>query len=232
MNDYYSPIREWAEDERPREKLQQKGCATLSVSELLAVLMRSGVRGESALTLARRIMSDCGNRLTELARLDAETMMRKYKGVGIAKAASLIAALELGKRRALEMALPLVAIRSSSEAFEYMAPLLLELEYEEFWAIFLNRGNRILGREKLFAGGMSGTVVDVRILFRRALEMKCSAMIIVHNHPGGTLCPSEHDKAVTARIREGGKLLDITLHDHIIVGGVSYFSFLDEGLLS
>ncbi len=230
MENQYVPIRNWAEDEKPREKLQKKGISTLSTSELLAILLRSGVHGESALALSRRILKDCGNRLTELARWDVGEMMKRYHGVGLAKAASLVVAMELGRRRAVETS-EILSIHSSSQLFEYMAPWLQDLEYEEFWVVFLNRGNRILGYEKLFTGGMSGTVVDVRIVFRRALEMKCSAIIVLHNHPSGTLYPSEYDKQVTTRIKEGGKLLDINLYDHIIVGGVSYFSFLDEGLL-
>ncbi|MDR1756338.1 MAG: DNA repair protein RadC [Culturomica sp.] len=224
------PICKLAKDERPREKLQEKGIAALSTSELLAILLRSGIHGESALALSRQILNDCGNRLSELARWNVDAMMKRYHGVGIAKAASLVVAMELGRRRAVEIA-KVVTIHSSSQLFEYVSPWLQDLEYEEFWVVFLNRGNRILGYEKLFMGGMSGTVVDVRILFRRALEMKCSAIIVIHNHPSGTLHPSEYDKQVTTRIREGGKLLDIALYDHIIVSGVSYFSFLDEGLL-
>lgn len=232
MSEQYLPINSWAEDDRPREKLLEKGVASLSTNELFAILLRSGVGGESALGLARRILSDCGNDLNAVARLGARELMDKYKGIGIAKAASVIAAIEIGRRRKMEGIDPYPVIRSSQDAFFYIHSFLADLDHEEFWVIFLNRGNKITGSKRISAGGIDGTVIDVRLIFREALYMKATYIIIAHNHPSGTLKPSKDDRDITRKIHEGGLLLDIKLYDHLIVGNGAYLSFLDEGYLS
>lgn len=231
MDGQYISIKDWAEDEKPREKLVKKGVGMLSTNELLAIILLSGRVGESALDLARRILSDCNNDLNLLARQSVKELKKKYKGVGIAKAAGIVVAMELGRRRAISAVDIGRSLCSSTEVYAYISPLLKDLDHEEFWVIYLNRSNRILGNEKLSSGGMTGTVIDIRILFRKALEMKACAIIIAHNHPSGSLIPSEYDKMVTAKIREAGKLLDIALHDHLVIGGDSYLSFVDENLM-
>lgn len=222
---------EWEVTDKPREKLIHKGVSTLSVTELLAVLLRSGVKGESVLQLARHILHDCDYKLNNLAKLTVKELVKKYKGIGNAKATGIIVAVELGRRRMHEAAEMARLVSSSFDAYNYIFPLLQDLEHEEFWGIFLNRANRALRCEKLSAGGMSSTVIDVRVLFRKALECKATAIVIAHNHPSASLCPSNYDKAITEKIKEGGSLLDIVLHDHIIIAGKSYYSFVDEGLL-
>lgn len=226
------PITSWAEDDRPREKLLQKGAAALSTNELFAILLRSGGGGESAIDLSRRILSDCNNDLNVLAAAGVRELMNKYKGVGMAKAASVIAAMEIGRRRKDEAAELSSVVKSSFDAFRYIAPLLNDLDHEEFWLLYLGNSNRISGSEMLFSGGMDATVIDVRIIFRKALEMKASSIIVVHNHPGGTLRPSEYDIITTQKIREAGSFLDIRLQDHIIICEGGYFSFRDEDLLN
>lgn len=228
----YIPMKSWAKDDKPREKLLQKGVASLSTNELLAIILRSGNIGESVLELSRRILSDCGNELNNLAKMSVRELVKKYKGIGVAKAAAIIVAMEIGRRRMQEEVVLTRAISSSAEAYAYIAPILRDLEHEEFWVLFLNRANRILGSECLSVGGMVSTVIDIRVLFRKALEMKATALIVAHNHPGSSLYPSEHDRSVTESIRSAGNLLDIVLHDHLIIAGNNYYSFVDEGILN
>lgn len=224
-------MKSWAEDERPREKLLQKGVAALSLSELFAILLRSGVGGESALDLARRILADNNNDLNELACRGVRELVNRYKGVGVAKAAAIVAAMEIGRRRKPMEQERKSVIRFSKDAFLYIHSFIADLEHEEFWVIYLSHGNRIKGCECMSSGGMDGTVIDVRMLFRNALDVKATNIIIAHNHPGGSLIPSSYDEMITRKIYEGGNLLDIKLYDHIIVGGDGYYSFADEGLL-
>ncbi len=227
----YLSMKSWAEDERPRERLLQKGAGELSLNELFAILLRSGVGGESALELARRILADNRNDLNELAKRSVRELVNKYKGVGVAKATSIVAAMEIGRRRKPEEIEDRAIIRSSKDAYLYIRSFIADLEHEEFWVIYLTHGNRILGGECISSGGMDSTVIDVRILFRNALNMKASNIIVAHNHPGGSLSPSPQDEMMTKKIYDGGRLLDIKLYDHIIVGGAGYYSFVDEGLL-
>jgi len=231
MSEEYIPISSWAEDERPREKLLTKGVTALSNNELLAILLRSGSGGESALDLARRVLADCQYNLNEVARLGVYDLMNKYKGMGMAKAASLIAAFELGRRRNLAEALQVPVLISSRDIYEYLHPRLGDLEHEEFWVVFLDNGCRAKGCERLFQGGMEGLLVDVRVLFRKALEMKARSVVIAHNHPSGNLRPSDADLRLTQKILEAGKTLDILLLDHLIVCGKGFYSFADEGKL-
>lgn len=231
MDKQYLPMKSWAEDERPREKLMKQGASALSLNELFAILLRSGVNGESAIEVARRILADHHNDLNKLARCTVRELMNRYKGVGIAKAAAVVAAIEIGRRRNVEAVSASPVIRFSKDAYQYLRPFLVDLEHEEFWVIYLTLGNRVRGCECLSSGGMDGTVIDVRMLFRKALDSKASNIIIAHNHPAGTLHPSPYDEIVTRKIFEGGNLLDIKLYDHIIVGENAYYSFADEGLL-
>jgi len=231
MEERFIAIRNWANDERPREKLLQQGVSVLSTTELLAIILRSGKKGESALTLARHILAACGNDLNKLAKLEVGELIRKYKGIGVAKAAGIVVAMELGRRRMLSAETVGYYIHSSMDVYNYISPLLKDLNHEEFWAVFLSRSNEVLGVTRLFSGGLSSTVIDVRLLFRKALETRASAVIVAHNHPSGSLLPSEYDKMITEKIKQGGLLLDIVLHDHIIIGGERYFSFVDEGII-
>lgn len=225
------PMKSWAEDDKPREKLLQKGVAALSTNELLAILLRSGKVGESVLSISRRILADCGNELNNLARLSIHELIKKYDGIGVAKAAAIVVAMEMGRRRMQEEVLQSAIISSSRQAYNFFSPLLKDLEHEEFWVVFLSRANRILGNECLSSGGMTSTITDLRMLFRRALEMKACALIVAHNHPSTLASPSPHDQVITEKIRSAGEFLDITLHDHLIIAGDNYYSFADEGTL-
>lgn len=231
MDQQYLPMSSWAEDERPREKLMKQGVSALSLNELFAILIRSGVNGESAIEVARRILTDYNNDLNKLAKCTVRELMNKYKGVGMAKASAIVSAMEIGRRRSMEIQLGTPVIRFSKDAYQYVRPFLADLEHEEFWVVYLTAGNRVRGCECLSSGGMDGTVIDVRILFRKALDSKANNIIVAHNHPAGTLHPSSYDEMITQKIYEGGNLLDIRLYDHIIVGDNSYYSFADEGLL-
>lgn len=231
MENEYIPISSWSEDDRPREKMAVKGAAALSTNELLAILLRSGSGGESALDLARRILADCGNDLNRLARLSLDELSSRYKGMGLAKAAAVIAAMELGRRRALAEAGESPVLNTSLDIYNYLRPRMSDLDHEEFWVVLLSGGCRVKGCERLFSGGWDGTMIDVRMLFRRVLESRASAIVIAHNHPSGNLRPSPQDMALTKKVREAGKLLDINLLDHLIVCLGGYYSFADEGTL-
>lgn len=225
-------IKKWAKDEQPREKLLQRSVSTLSLNELFAILLRSGSDGESALELARRIMADNNNDLNILARKGIKELTNTYKGIGLAKAATIIAAMEIGRRRQPDSRRIRSRIGCSRDAYQYIHPFMQDLEHEEFWVIYLSTGNYTKGCRCLSSGGMDGTVIDVRMLFRGALDMKASSILIAHNHPGGTLSPSIYDEIVTQKIFEGGTLLDIQLFDHLIIGDHDYYSFADEGRLN
>lgn len=231
MGNEYIPISSWSEDDRPREKMAVKGAAALSTNELLAILLRSGSGGESALDLARRILADCGNDLNRLARLSLDELSSRYKGMGLAKAAAVIAAMELGRRRALAETGESPVLNTSLDIYNYLRPRMSDLDHEEFWVVLLSGGCRVKGCERLFSGGWDGTMIDVRMLFRRVLESRASAIVIAHNHPSGNLRPSPQDMALTKKVREAGKLLDINLLDHLIVCLGGYYSFADEGTL-
>lgn len=231
MGGQYIPMSSWAEEDRPREKLLQKGVATLSTNELVAILLRSGGDNESALDLSRRILSDCDNDLNRLALLGVRELMNQYRGIGIAKASSVIAAIELGRRRKPESKKGAMFVRSSRDAYHYINPFLCDLDHEEVWVIYLANSNHIMGYERLSAGGMNTSIIDTRILFRKAINMKACFIILAHNHPTGVLQPSVLDETVTRKIKDAGELLDVRLYDHIIVGNGDYYSFVDEGKL-
>lgn len=227
----YIPISSWAEDDKPREKMLANGVATLSTNELLAILLRSGSGGESALDLARRMLADCNNDLNTLARLSVTDFMNRYRGVGMAKAASIIAAVEIGRRRALAAAREEPVLTTSRDLYDYLQPLIGDLDHEEFWVVTLSSTCRIKSCERLFSGGMENTIIDIRMVFRKVLEAKACSIVIAHNHPSGNNRPSPQDIALTKKIQEAGRLLDIILLDHIIVCPDRYYSFADNGML-
>ncbi|GHA40877.1 DNA repair protein RadC [Salinimicrobium marinum] len=223
-------IKNWAEDDRPREKLIQKGKVSLSDAELLAILIGSGSRDQSAVDLCKKILSGTGNSLSELGKLSIN-QLTDYKGIGQAKAVAIVAALELGRRRRTEEALEKKKITSSASVFELMQPIIGELPHEEFWIIYLNNSNKVIDQLQLSKGGITGTLVDVRLVLKKALELGATSIILSHNHPSGNLSPSSADKQLTQKLKTAGESLDIKILDHIIVTEKSYFSFADEGLL-
>jgi DNA repair protein RadC len=223
-------IKQWALGDRPREKLIQKGKLALSDAELIAILIGSGNSKESAVELGKRILSGSQNNLSNLGKLSLK-QLTEFKGIGEAKAISIIAAMELGRRRRSEEALEKVKITSSNSVFELLQPLIGELEHEEFWILYLNNANKIIEQFQISKGGITGTLVDVRITLRKALELGAVSLILAHNHPSGNLNPSEADKQLTSKLKTAAASLDIKILDHIIVTEKSYFSFADEGLL-
>jgi DNA repair protein RadC len=223
------PITAWAEEDRPREKLLLKGKNALTDAELLAILIGSGNRQESAVDLCKRILKDYDNNLNEISKATINELM-KYKGIGEAKAISIAAALEFGRRRQLSDIKEKPQIRSSRDAYNAIAPLLMDLAHEEFWILLLNRSNHVIGRANISRGGTAGTVVDAKIIFKKALEMQASGLILCHNHPSGSLQPSQADISVTRKLKEGGTYLDISILDHLIVSENGYCSLGDEGL--
>lgn len=223
-------IRDWAEDDRPREKLLNKGAAALSDAELFAILIGSGNKNESAVELCKRILGDNHNNLNELARLSIADLA-KYKGIGEAKAISIVAALEIGKRRKTNEVLERTKITQSSDLFELFEPALLDLNHEEFWVTFMNGANKVLETKRLTQGGMKQTVVDVSMLLRMALERSAHAVAVAHNHPSGENYPSREDLQITQKIKTGCDAIGVRLLDHIIIAGGRYYSFADEGKL-
>ena len=225
---YKNAIKTWAVNDRPREKFIQKGKDTLSDTELLAILIRSGTPDRSALVVAREILQLANDNLSVLAKLQLKDFIQ-VKGIGNTKAITLMAALELGRRRRLSEAELRSDVSSSKDAYDLMKPLLEDLEVEQFWVIFLNNANKVLSKNKISQGGMTATVVDVRMILKKALELNSTGLILCHNHPSGTLRASDADIKLTEKIKVAAKLMDIQLLDHIIVTDQSYFSFADEG---
>ena len=221
-------IKSWSLGDRPREKLIAKGKSILSDAELIAILIGSGNREESAVDLSKRILDSVNNNIYELAKLPLEKLTT-FKGIGEAKAIAIITALELGKRRQLETRHEQPKISSSKQVFSLMQSLLGDLPHEEFWVLYLNNSNKILSKDQISKGGITATLVDVRLLYKRALELSAVAIILCHNHPSGKLNPSKADNQLTQKIKEGGTSLDIKLLDHIIITEKSYFSFADNG---
>ncbi len=226
----YRSISTWAEEDRPREKMLLKGRQSLSDAELIAIMLGSGSAGESALGLAQRILVSVDNNLHELGKRSIQEFQR-FKGVGEAKAITIAAALELGRRRQISDLRDRPKVASSRDAFNAIASLLTDLYHEEFWLLMLNKANEVVAREKLSAGGMAGTVADVKLAFKIALDARASAIIAVHNHPSGNLKPSEADISLTKKLKEAGKILDLPLLDHLIVSERGYYSFADEGAI-
>lgn len=223
-------IKSWALDDRPREKLLLKGKNVLSDAELIAILIGSGNRHESAVDLSKRILQSVDNNINALAKLSVAELM-KFNGIGEAKAISIVTALELGKRRQLENAKSKAKITSSKDVFDLMQPLLGDLQHEEFWVLYLNNANTVLDKQQISKGGLTATLVDVRLLYKRALELAAVGIIVCHNHPSGKIIPSNSDKQLTQKIKQAGFTLDITLLDHVIITEKMYFSFADDGIL-
>ena len=223
-------IKDWSEEDRPREKLLAKGKVSLTDSELLAILIGSGNRNESAVALCKRILAFVDNNLNALGKLSV-SQLQDFKGIGEAKAISIVAGLELGRRRRVGDELVLNKITSSKSVFEIMQPILGDLHHEEFWVLFLNNSNKILSKQQLSKGGITGTLVDIRLLMKKALEIGATALIACHNHPSGTLKISEADKQITDKIKTAGISLDIKLLDHLIITEKNYTSFADDGIL-
>jgi len=225
-----NPITEWSLDDRPREKLLLKGNMVLSDAELIAILIGSGSRNESAVALSKRILQATNQNINQLARLSIADL-QKFKGIGQAKAITIVAALELGRRRRLEKALEIPKITSSKAVFELMQPLIGDLSHEEFWVVFLNNSNKVLVKQQMSKGGLTGTLVDTRLIYKRAIEVSATGIILCHNHPSEKLQPSQSDKDITHKIKEAGKVMDVAVLDHLIITEKTYFSFADEGML-
>lgn len=223
-------IKNWSQDDQPREKLLSKGKEVLSDAELVAILIGSGNRSESAVALCKRILASVDNNLSELGKLSIKQLM-SFKGIGEAKAITIAAALELGRRRRGEEALEKKKITSSNSVFELMQPIIGELQHEEFWIIYLNNSNKVIQKSQLSKGGITGTLVDVRLVLKNALEFGAIGLILLHNHPSGTLKPSEADKQITLKLKTAAESLDIKVLDHLIITEKAYFSFADESLL-
>lgn len=223
-------IKHWSDDDKPREKLVQKGKAALSDAELIAILIGSGSKNESAVELSKRILASAGNSLNELGKLSLHQLMQ-FKGIGEAKAVSIAAALEIGRRRRGEEGQRVTKITSSQSVFELLQPTLGELTHEEFWIVYLNNANKVLLTAQLSKGGITGTLVDVRLVMKQALELGAVGLILAHNHPSGTLKPSEADKQITRKLKLAAEALDLKVLDHLIITQKRYFSFADESML-
>ena len=222
-------IKFWAEDDKPREKLMLKGKQALSDAELIAILIGSGSRNESAVDLSKRILKSVDNNLNALGKLSLKQLM-EFKGIGEAKAISIAAAMELGRRRREEETIELKKITSSKAVFEIMQPIIGELPHEEFWVLYLNNSNKVIYKAQLSKGGITGTVVDVRLIFKTALEQNATSIILSHNHPSGKLQASDADLQITKKLKTAGEQLDVKVLDHIIITENGYLSFQDEGI--
>jgi len=223
-------ITEWAVGDRPREKLIINGTSGLSDAELLAILISSGTKDKSAVDLGRELLGMVNNNLNTLGKLTISDL-KKLRGIGDARAVTIAAALELGRRRKLAEVPDVIQIKCSKDVADIFQPILSDLSHEEFWILFLNRSNKVINRMKLSQGGISGTVTDVRMVMKKAIEYLASGIIVCHNHPSGNLNPSESDSKITSKIKESGNLMDIQLLDHIIISDKDYYSFADNGLL-
>ena len=230
-NRFIGRIADLDEGDKPREKALSQGIRTLSNAELLAIIFGSGLPGKSVISMSQEILASCDNRLSRLSRLSIHEMKKKFKGVGTAKAISLAAAFELGLRTRDEDAALDPQIKCSTDIYNIMRTKLERLEYEEFWVLYLSRSNRIIYEECMSKGGVSGTITDIRLILKRALELLASGIILVHNHPSGNLRPSPDDDRITTKTKEAAKLLDINVLDHLIITPTSYFSYNDNGRL-
>ena len=230
-NRFIGRIADLDEGDKPREKALSQGIRSLSNAELLAIIFGSGLPGKSVISMSQEILASCDNRLSRLSRLSIHEMKKKFKGVGTAKAISLAAAFELGLRTRDEDAALDPQIKCSTDIYNIMRTKLERLEYEEFWILYLSRSNRIIYEECMSKGGVSGTITDIRLILKRALELLASGIILVHNHPSGNLRPSPDDDRITTKTKEAAKLLDINVLDHLIITPTSYFSYNDNGRL-
>jgi DNA repair protein RadC len=224
-------ITSWAEEDRPREKMSLQGRRALTDAELLAILLGSGNADENAVELAKRILGYFGDDLERLNDASIDTLINNFKGIGEAKAITIAAAMELGLRRKYSGYKDKPQIQSSSDAHRLFAPHLMDIQHEEFWMMFLNRANKVTHKEQLSKGGVAGTVVDAKLIFKRALEVQASGIILAHNHPSGNPKPSQQDISITNQLRDAAKLLDMSILDHLIIAENEYFSFADEGMI-
>ena len=223
-------IKNWATEDRPREKMLEKGREALSNAELLAILIRLGKSGESAVDLSRHILNDVDDNLINLSQMSIKELM-SYDGIGEAKALSIAAALELGRRRRFAEVAQQSTIKNSKDAFEYFYMRMSDIEHEQFWILLLTQANKVIKMAKISDGGINGTTADPKRIFKIALENNATGIMLCHNHPSGNVQPSDRDKVLTRNLVNGGKLLEIKILDHIIVGIDKYFSFADSGLL-
>ncbi|MFW5850638.1 MAG: RadC family protein [Bacteroidota bacterium] len=226
----YLSIKNWAEEDRPREKLLAKGVFNLSDAELCAILIGTGTRNESAVDIAKRIMNQAQNDLFKLGAFNLQDF-QKIKGIGPAKAVNLMAALEIGRRRSVGEKQEVLKITASSDVYRHMLPRMVDLPHEEFWVLYLRRNNTVICSERISMGGISGTVIDVKIIAKRAIELLSSALILCHNHPSGNINPSDADRNITTKMKQTALLFDCAVLDHIIVTAHSYYSFADEGII-
>ncbi len=220
-------IKEWRKEERPREKMLERGSAALTDAELLAILLRTGDSHRSALDLARELLEGAGNSLRTLSNLSPEAITG-FKGIGSAKAVTLMAAFEAGRRSMLPALTNETVITDAQSVLDFMAPFVAHLDHEECWVIFLSRSNRVISRERLSIGGSSSTTIDVKMVVKKAVEKLAGGIILIHNHPSGNAAPGEKDRRVTAALKKAAALLDVALLDHIIVAGNKYYSFCEE----
>lgn len=223
-------IKNWAVEDRPREKLVKKGVDSLSDAELLAILIGSGTRNITAVELSKSILASVDNNLNQLGKLSIKELERN-KGIGRVRALTIMAALELGRRRKFTDSAKKIKIGSSKDAFDLFQPFLSDLPHEEFWILMLNRSNHVIEKSRISQGGLSGTVIDARIILKNAIDKLSSGLILCHNHPSGNTSPSEADRLITNKLKEAASLMDINLLDHIIIGDNRYYSFADEGVL-
>lgn len=223
-------IKQWAVEDRPREKMLKHGFAALSNAELMAILIGSGNRQESAVELSRRILADFKNDLDQMGKASVDKL-KTYKGMGEAKTINVLAALELGKRRQLTGSDKRPKVYTSDDAFNIMAIDLVELQHEEFWVLYLDRANNLIDKSRISQGGLTGTVIDVRIIMKQAIEKLASSIVLLHNHPSGNLNPSQADIDITKKASEAAKLLDMKVIDHLIIADRKFMSFADDGLL-
>jgi DNA repair protein RadC len=223
-------IKSWAEDDRPREKMMLKGRNTLSDAELLAILLGTGTRDLSAVELAQVLLQSVNNDLANFSKYSINEL-KKFKGIGEAKAVGIVAALELGRRRKDTETKAKVKITSSKQVYEHMRSYLSDLQHEEFFVIYVNRANEIVQTKQISIGGLSGTIADGKVIFKQALELCAHGLILVHNHPSGQLKPSDPDRQLTKKMVEFGKYIDLCVLDHLIYTDSGYFSFADEGIL-
>ena len=223
-------IKSWSEEDQPREKLLSKGKKSLSTSELMAILIRTGTKGQSAINLCQKILDDNNHNLDRIGRLSVQDLMQ-YKGMGEAKAIAIVAALELGRRRQQATVKEKPIIRSSKDAYDFIGHRLQDIPFEEFWILLLNRSGKVIEEIKISSGGISATVVDVRLIMKKAIHSLAESIILIHNHPSGNLSPSTQDKSLTHQISDAAKLFNMKVLDHLIITDNGYFSFADEGLI-
>lgn len=229
MKTKHLSLKEWAESDRPREKMEKSGACSLSNAELLAILLRSGSRDESALDLAKTILNSVNNNLNDLAKIDIFSMSKTFNGIGRAKAASIIAAMELSRRRMSSGIKEKKCIKSSRDIYDLMREYMTDLKYEESWVVYMNNQHRVLDVRKISQGGLNETTIDVRLIFKYAFDKLSSAIILCHNHPSGNPSPSMADNVVTKKIKDACRFVDLQFTDHVIFSEASYYSYVDEG---